>query len=55
MKKKKYIATGHYIDARLEFDTMEEAQKNIREWVESDKEEFGYGNPTDYYVVIEER
>ena len=52
---KKFIATGHFIDLEKEFDTREEAERQIDEWTHEDAEEFG-GDPYDYqqdYFVTE--
>lgn len=51
---KKYVATGHYIDERVEFDTREEAEKQIAKWIEEDKDEFpGEDTSNDYYIAVE--
>ena len=50
----KYIATGKYIDLRLEFNTREEAEKQIDAWIEADKTEFPDEDTTNDYYIVEE-
>ena len=51
---KKYILTGKFIDLELSFNTIEEAEKQLKEWLEEDKVEFPNQNTIDDYYIIEE-
>lgn len=48
---KKYRLTGKYIDLELYFETREEAEEQMKEWIESDKKEFpGEDTSNDYFI-----
>ncbi len=49
----RYKVTGKDIDIVLTFYTREDAERQIRVWLENDREEFGEANEDDYYIVEE--
>lgn len=50
---KKYKLSGKFIDLELYFDSREEAEAKMKEWLANDEQEFGEADENDYYIVEE--